>query len=129
MTTSAIPSAASRLLGQQLGSVLTAIDYITLNFAKYPLTPAGEFSDSALLDIEEGFEMTGSGGRFSIRKNDDLGAFQKSAAHLLGLIGQRVTDVNDLPSGELLVQFDGHTTVRLLINADGFDSFALTFKS
>jgi len=129
MKKSAIPGAASRLLGQQLGSVLTAIDYITLKFAKYPLTSTGDFSDGALLAMEEGFEITSNAGKFSIRKNDDLGAFQKSAAHLLGLIGQHVTDVSDLPGGELTVEFDGHTTVRLLVNPDGFDSFELTFKS
>jgi hypothetical protein len=118
-----------RLIGQQLSSVLVAIDYITLKFVKYPLSSNGEFSDSALVDIEEGFEVKIDEGTVTVRKDDDLGKFQKGAVSFINLIGQTVTDVNPCPNGELELRFDTHTTVRFLINEQGFDSFDLTFKN
>lgn len=117
-----------RLIGQQLCSVLIAIDYITMKFVKYPLTPRGEFSDSALLDIEEGFEITNDKGAVIVRKNDDLGRFQRGAASLIELIGQLITAAKSFPNGELELQFDTLTNVRVLTNAQGFDSFNLTLK-
>lgn len=118
-----------RLIGQQLTSVLTAIDYITLKFVKYPLSSSGEFSDSALIDIEEGFEVTSDEGMVTIRKDDDLVKFQKGSMSFINLIGQIVTSVNSRPNGELELRFNTNATVRFLINDQGFDSFALTFKN
>ncbi|WP_157597857.1 MULTISPECIES: DUF6188 family protein [unclassified Rhizobacter] len=118
-----------RLIGQQLCSVLTAIDYITLKFVKYPLSATGDFSDSALIDIEEGFEVAGTDGTVTVRKNEDLGVFQKGAVSFINLIGQVVTSAGFSQKGELELQFGTHATVRLLLSDQGFDSFNLTLKN
>lgn len=118
-----------RLIGQQLSSVLTAIDYITLKFVKYPLSLKGEFSDCALVDIEEGFEVKIDESIVTVRKGEDLGKFQKAAMNFINLIGQIVIDVKRYSNGELELIFDAHTTVRFLINEQGFESFDLTFKN
>lgn len=116
-----------RLVGQQLCSVLTAIDYISLKFAKYPLGIDGKFADSALIDIEEGFDLSQEGISFAIRKNDELVEFQRAGSRLIELIGRCVTDAKFLSNGELELHFDDSKIVRLLVNAQGFDSFDLTF--
>lgn len=128
MNTSLISSAEHRLIGQQLSSVLTAIDYITLKFVKYPLSSNSEFSDSALLDIEEGFELETDEGRVVVRKDEGLDKFRNSAAGLLYLIGQQVTDAKSCPNGELELQFGLNAKLHVLISKQGFDSFDLTFK-
>lgn len=121
------PDGECRLVGQQLCSVLTAIDYISLKLAKYPLGIDGKFKDSALIDIEEGFDLSQEGGAFVIRKNDNLVAFQRAGSRLIELIGRCITDAKFLPNGELELHFDDSKVVRLLVNAQGFDSFDLTF--
>lgn len=127
MKNSRLPEDEGRLIGQQLCSVLVAIDYISLKFAKYPLTADGRFTDSALVDIEEGFDIRKEGKAIAIRKGDNLAEFQRAGSRLIELIGHVVTDAQFLSSGELELHFDDLATVCLLVNALGFDSFDLTF--
>jgi hypothetical protein len=129
MTTTKTRSIETRLIGQQLCSVLTAIDYITLKFVKYPLTSEGEFFDSALVDIEEGFELVDNHNVFAVRKNDDLVEFRNGGAKLIALIGQTVMDVKYRANGELELYFNNCVNIRLLLNLHGFDSFDLTFQN
>ncbi|QNA88166.1 hypothetical protein G4G28_06055 [Massilia sp. Dwa41.01b] len=117
-----------RLVGQQLTSVLVAIDCISLKFVKYPLSEKGEFSDSANVDIEEGYEAAGEWGALTIRKDNDLNGFRIGAIHLIALIGQCIEDVKPDKNGGLELYFDSNTSVRLLVSEQGFDSFDLTFK-
>lgn len=117
-----------RLIGQQLSSVLVATDYLTLKFVKYPLLEGGRFSDSADIDIEEGFEISDNVEAFTIRNSDGLKEFQMGATHLIALIGEQVSDVKPCPSGELILLFDAKS-VRLLLNEFGFDSFNVNFRN
>jgi hypothetical protein len=119
----------ARLVGQQLGSVLITIDSITLNFAKYPLTLAGKFTDSVLVDIDEGFEIIENSNHSIIRKDDDLVRFRSGGADLIKLISFFITDAKYLSNGELELEFNNRIVLRLLLNAYGFDSFDLTFQA
>jgi hypothetical protein len=119
----------ARLVGQRLGSVLTTIDSITLNFAKYPLTSAGKFTDSVLVDIDEGFEIIENSNHSTIRKNDDLVRFRSGGADLISLISFFITHAKYLTNGELELEFNNRVVLRLLLNAHGFDSFDLTFQA
>jgi hypothetical protein len=129
MKNAQLSSISQRLIGQQLTSVLIAIDYMTLKFVKYPLLKGGEFSDGANVDIEEGFEVTNDMGSFIVRKNDDLKGFQMASVYLIALIGQHVVEVKPFANGELDLLFDAHASVRLLVSQEGFDSFDITLKS
>jgi|EndMetStandDraft_4_1072995.scaffolds.fasta_scaffold28477_4 hypothetical protein len=118
-----------RLIGQQLSSVLTAVDYITLKFVKYPLSSTGAFADGALVDIEEGFEIAENGETRIVRKSDGLGVFQKGSVNFINLIGRVIVNARSGSDGGLVLQFDNHAIARLFINEQGFDSFSLTFKT
>jgi hypothetical protein len=117
-----------RLIGQQLCSVLIAIDHITLKFIKYPLTSGGEFSDAAVIDIEEGFEIDDGATKFAIRKEGDLVGFQRAGSQLVPFIGCVVAAAVHLAGGELEIQFDNRSVIRLLINPQGFDSYDVHFE-
>jgi hypothetical protein len=120
--------ANDRLIGQQLCAVLIAIDNITLKFIKYPLASDGGFADAALVDIEEGFEIDGGETKFTIRKESDLASLQRAGAQLVPFIGRLVTATVCLASGELEIHFDHISVIRLFINAQGFDSYAVHFE-
>lgn len=128
MNTINISDKTQRLTGQQLCSVLVAIDYVTLKFVKYPLLHEGRFSDCADIDIEEGFELSNGEDNFIIRKNDGLKEFQLGASRLIAFIGQYVINVESFPSGELILMFD-RGSVRLLLSECGFDSFDVNFPN
>jgi hypothetical protein len=127
MKTTQIQIEPGRLAGQRLGSVLVTMDYITLRFAKYPLIEGGQFTDSAVIDIDEGFQISRGADIFSVRKNDDLVGFRSAGCRLVQLISSYVVHANFLSSGEFEFGLDDNVVVRLLLNLQGFDSFALFY--
>jgi len=108
--------------------VLIAIDYISLNFIKYPFKSGGEFSGAAVIDIEEGFEINDGTTKFTIRKEGDIVGFQRAGSQLVPFIGCVVAAAVHLAGGELEIQFDDRSVIRLLISPQGFDSYDVHFE-
>lgn len=111
-----------RFIGQQLCSVLVAMDYINLKFVKYPLRLDGAFSDEIDIDMEEGFEIRNEFKAISIR-NKCLSEFRAASSHLVALIGLSIVSANHNQTGELSIEFENKTIIRFLANEQGFDSF------
>jgi len=119
---------ASRLIGFQLSSVLTAIDYITLKFVKYPLCSDGHFADGMVIDIDAGFSVRNCNIDRIFMKNQGVQVFQQGSKNLIDLIGMEVGGVSCYENGEFGMVFENATEVRLLVSAEGFDSFEILWE-
>ncbi len=119
---------SSRLIGLQLASVLTAIDYITLKFVKYPLCSDGNFSDGMVIDIDAGFSVKNSNFDMVFLKKEGLQVFQQGSKNLIDLIGMEIGSVSCYENGDFRMVFENATEVRLLMSAEGFDSFEILWE-
>lgn len=113
----------SRLVGQELSSVLVATNSIRLQFVKYPLSPSGAFEDSALVEIEHGYEVTQAGSHTAQFLRDGIAEFRNGAGLLLRLIERTVKHASQSSNGDVDLVFDDGSCMRLLVSDEGFEGF------
>lgn len=117
----------TRLNGMQLVSVVIATNIIRMNFIKYPIKPDNCCTDSASIDIEEGFTITKSGSSQSVRQADGLIQLRLAAMRLVELIEHSVTKAETSTGDEALISFESGEALVLHKSTVGFDSYAIHF--
>lgn len=100
----------NQLVAQELNQLAIGRHSLSLNFAR------------DRVDIEAGFEYQTEGGPMIRAGNSDLAT---PAANLFPLLGQRVTDVAQLPNNELRLQFGESRSLTLMVDDHGYESYHL----
>lgn len=111
-----------KLIGQEMSSVTVATNYVRLVFVKYPFNREGGFESEASIDIEAGFIVRTHTESYSADSRD-IAQLRRQGGYLVDLIGRTVTDVNQRPSGELLMRFDDSVDLEISVNKEGFESY------
>jgi hypothetical protein len=118
-----------RLVGQELSSVTISTNSIRLQFVRYPLSSAGHFLDSAVVEIEHGYEVrSGSGNTVAIYR-DGLIEFRTGAAALLQFIDLAIDDASISGTEDMNLTFRGSGEIRILASDEGFEGFQVHHQS
>lgn len=114
----------ARLAGQELSSVLIATNSIRLQFVRYPLSKTGAFADSAVIEIEHGYETSSPSAHVMLLR-DDIERFRVCVSPILQRIEHTVKRAEHSPDGALHLIFDDEFRLRILPGDDGFEGFHL----
>ena len=104
-----------------LTSVMVEMNAIRLQFVKYSPNSDGSFTDSAIVEIEYGYEVVGS--KQPVLQENGLKEFRISAFHILNFIESQVKKITREIDGSLCIDFDGDHALRIIDGQNGFDSF------
>jgi hypothetical protein len=119
----------ARFIEQELSSVLVETNSIRLQFVQYPLSKSGEFKDSAIVEIEHGFEVLANKDAITAIYNEGAEMFRKKASALLQFIEDVVVAANLTTSNDLELVFKSGGVVRVLESDQGFDGFHIHLQS
>jgi len=112
------------LLGQELSNLSIGRQYLMLSFTQLKTVVAGipKYEAGARVEIESGFEYNVGLAQCIKADNSDLAT---PAADLIPLLGQSITIVERLPNNELRLEFGGLGSLKLTVDAEGYESYHL----
>ena len=113
----------SALVGQQITQVCIGVGQVQLHFYKLTAgSPPQRWEPGARIDIEAGFELAMPGADVLIVQNEEI---SMHGGLLSGLLNDNVSSVSRLAQNELALSFSSDAKLRLLTDAQGFESYHL----
>jgi hypothetical protein len=112
------------LVAQELTNISIGRHYVRLLFVRLEagIASVPKYQNGAAIEIEAGFRLATDDGRTISATNLDLAT---GAAVLVELLGQTIAAVDCRPNNELSLTFSGGSTLLLIVDEQGFESYHL----
>lgn len=109
---------------QELANLSVGRHSLTMTFTRVSAKVAGtpKYEDGASVWIEAGFRLETPSGEIIRADNANLSL---KAAHLLPLLGQKITSVERQANNQLSLKFSGGSELLLIVDGHGYESYHL----